>query len=485
MTEEVAVESRSNSGVYRAISTLSLTQLRRDLTAATERVSTFRSDILARRDQVSIDDVGWKALQEIDTAHEELRVAEEELHAQADELIATRSMLERERRVYGELFEAAPEAYLVTDERGVVIQANRRASSLFNLSSGFLIGKPLISLLSVTDRDRFRDVLDVMHDTIVQVQLRIQPRKEQNPTWVSISAQRGVRDESAICIRWLLRSIDAEKQEEARRAEAEEQLQNKIRELEAARRSLGHLLEREQLARREADDLILEKERVFAEVAHELRSPLGSMAGWLHLYAQSEESDASTRSRALSSMTRSVRALARIVEDLVSHARVENHAAVVRAAPLNLIRVIVHVVEDLKPLIELKKIRIEVSGSRHKVEVNGDPWHLQQVFRNLLGNAIKFTPEQGSIRVTVSVVEMNVDIAVTDSGPGIERSALKKIFRPFTKLNASGRHSGLGLGLSIAQRLVELHGGTIVAESEGQGHGSTFRVRLPIAISPN
>jgi PAS domain S-box-containing protein len=456
-SDERSAESRANSGVFRAVASEALSRLRCDLVAAGERVSALRAGIVQRRTSTGDGELGWKALQEIDTAHEELRTAEEALHTQAEELLSTRATFDRERRIYGELFEAAPEAYVVTDELGVVMQANRRASSLFQLDNAFLIGKPLAALIAQPDRGVFRDLLGVICDESVRAQLRVLPRKADKPLWAGISAHRAVRDESSICVLWLFRDIDAEKQEEARRSEREEQLHGKVRELE----------------------------RIFMEIAHELRGPLGSIAGWLHMYAQSEEADSSIRSRALNSMTRSVRALARIAEDLFTHARVESRAAGLRATPLNLVRVLIHVVDDLRPLIDMKGIRMEFSISRHAIDINADPWHLQQVFRNLVGNAIKFTPEHGTIRVGISVSDRHATVSISDTGPGIERGALSKIFTPFTKLSSAGRDTGLGLGLSIAQRLVELHGGTITAESEGPGRGSTFRVRLPVSVPLN
>jgi PAS domain S-box-containing protein len=484
--EVVESQRRSQSGVRRAVAPQLFDKLKLDLEAAAERARELRTGITQYRDTTSAmgdGDLGLRALQEIDTAHEELHVLEEELHAQADEILATRESFDRERRIYSDLFEAAPEAYLVTDEQGTVIQANRRASTLFNLEPCFLVGKPLASLFAAEDRPAFRDVVGAMNEAVFGTELRIQPRGDAARRWIALSAQRGVRDESSICIRWLMRDITAQKEEEALRIANEELLRNRVRELEASHAALGKLLEREQTLGAEAVERARGKEYVLTEVAHELRTPLGAIAGWLHVLSDQAGSDAIARNRAVLSMARSVREIVRLVEQLLEHARLSHHQVKLEASPLNLLRVVIEVMEDLRPLAELKNIRMELAAKQYKVEINGDAFRLRQVFRNLIGNAIKFTPEQGTVRVGVSMGHQ-AEVKVADTGRGIAREGLPRLFTPFAQLGPNKRQSGLGLGLSIARRLVELHGGTIHADSEGAQRGATFRVRLPL-FAPN
>lgn len=468
------------SGVFRVVTPRMFAQLEQDMKDAASRVASFRAQIAEGNAALGgADDLGYRALQEIDTAHEELRVVEEELHAQADEIATTRETLGRERRLYGELFEAAPEAYLVTDLNGLVLQANQRASVLFNRDPTFIVGKPLALLVSPADRAAFRDLLGAMSETVLHTELRIRPRKDEL-AWVSLTAQRGVQQGTGPCVRWMMRGASIQKHEDARRDALEEEQRTRIYELEASQRVIGHLLEREQQARKEADERLQQKEQVLAEVAHELRGPLGTIAGWLHVL-DGGHIELGVRKRALLSMTRGVRGLSRIVEELIDHARMERCQLTLDVQTVNLVRVAVEVIEDLRPLAALKHIRIEFSSKIYDVSVHGDPWRLQQVLRNLIGNAIKFTPEQGLIRIELGSVGMFAEVTVADSGRGIEADALLKIFKPFAQISVpGGARTGLGLGLSIAHRLVELHGGTIDAQSDGPQRGSKFRLRLPL-----
>lgn len=479
----------SHSGVHRVATLGVLAELGRELRIAKERAGALRQNIDQRGKARSVDDLSREALQELDTAHEELRVTEETLYAQADAIFAAREKVDIERRRYRELFDSAPEAYFITDLHGVVIEANRKASALLNLEPAFVPSKPLVSFIALADRCKFRGLLDGLTEAPLEVDLRCQPRKGQ-PAWVSITVQRATgADGRPSELRWLMRSIVRKKEEEQRRSDdaqtTEQQLNDRVHELEGVKRLLEHLLEREQEARKEAEAAIQHKDRVLTEVAHELRNPLGSIAGWLRILTE-DRAEQGLRRRALMSMTRGVRALARLLEELIEHARFEQYKISLDVSTLNLVRVGVEVIEDLRPLAALKNIHIGFSAHPHEIQIHGDPWRLQQVFRNLISNAIKFTPEDGAIKVTVGVAVHETEIAITDTGRGLTAEALNTIFQPFAQVTTPGsRVRGLGLGLSISQRLVELHGGTVRAESDGLDHGSTFRVRLPLLAAPD
>jgi signal transduction histidine kinase len=136
----------------------------------------------------------------------------------------------------------------------------------------------------------------------------------------------------------------------------------------------------------------------------------------------------------------------------------------------------------LRSSIRLKKLHLEFSATPHSITIHGDPWRLQQVFRNLLGNAIKFTPDGGTLRISTTVAGLYGQVAISDTGCGIARSALSEIFKPFAQIREPRiGNDGLGLGLSIAHRLIELHDGTLEGQSEGRGLGATFIARLPLA----
>ena len=139
-------------------------------------------------------------------------------------------------------------------------------------------------------------------------------------------------------------------------------------------------------------------------------------------------------------------------------------------------------IRAITPAAENKNIQLEKSFVRDASRVYGDPTRLQQVFWNILSNAVKFTPAGGSIHVRLSSTDSQVEVEVTDTGEGIGRDFLPRVFGSLTQEGGTStrRHGGLGLGLSIVKQLVEMHGGTIRAESEGEGHGSTFTVSLPV-----
>jgi signal transduction histidine kinase len=253
----------------------------------------------------------------------------------------------------------------------------------------------------------------------------------------------------------------------------------RLRVVEKANAALERELQRAQQERQEALELARRQQRILAEVAHELRSPLASLGGWLRMLTQAEQ-ERGTRVRALVSMTRGVRALARMADDLCDHARFEQHAATLDTRVLNVVGVLIDVLEDMRPLADLKRVAVLFDAHPYTIDIPGDPARLQQVFRNLIGNAIKFTPEDGVIKVKVRAGKLYAVIAISDTGRGLARESLTTIFKPFSQVPTSGaRGAGLGLGLSIALRLVELHGGTITAESEGLESGATFRVSLP------
>jgi PAS domain S-box-containing protein len=470
--------THGGSGVYRAV--MALEQLQRDRKSAHDRVSGFREVLLGRREADGGRDAGWLALQEVDIAHEELRVAEEELHAQANEIIASRAALEAERRRYTELFELAPEAYVVTDEHGCVIEANRRAGVVLNLDPVFLAGKPLASFVVSEDRARFRDMIALMSAARIEAEFRITPRKSEQH-WVAVAAQGttcGARQ--APVIRWVVRDIRDQKADAAQRDAIESELSGRIRELEASQLLLVQLAASEQLARKPPEEAPSRHEHVLGQVAHELRTPLGSIAGWLHVISQ-ERGQSETLRRAFTSMTRGVRTLAKLVEDLVEHTRLSKTEPKLGRKSFSLLRLVVEVVEDMRPLAELKRIQLRFTADPHRIEMQADSHRLQQVFRNLISNAIKFTPVGGSVRIAVAVMGQKAVVTVSDTGMGIAPDSLRSIFEAFVRLDKSeGEQPGLGLGLSNALRVVQLHGGSIAAESAGIGTGATFRVTLPL-----
>ena len=245
-----------------------------------------------------------------------------------------------------------------------------------------------------------------------------------------------------------------------------------------------HLLERERAARAEAEAANSRKDEFLAIVAQELRSPLNSIFGWAQLL-QTQLSDQETLTRGLQSIERSAKTQPRLIEDLLDISRmVEGNLSIERVS-VNLPFVIESAIEMIRPLAEAKQIQIRSSIDYSTGEVLGDSSRLQQVIWNLLTNAVKFTPTNGQVEITLTPRESQAEICVKDTGKGINASFLPYVLDRFrqAQTNAPRSPDGLGLGLAIVRELIELHNGTVAAESQGEGQGATFTARLPLINS--
>jgi CheY-like chemotaxis protein len=224
------------------------------------------------------------------------------------------------------------------------------------------------------------------------------------------------------------------------------------------------------------------KDEFLATVSHELRTPLTIILGWAQIL-QRGNLDAIGQARALELLERSAQAQAQVIEDLldVSRAITGNVRLAIRL--LELSPVIESAMDAVRPAAEAKGIRLEATLDRAAGPVSGDADRLQQVVWNLLSNAIKFTPSGGRVQVHLARADAQVEIGVSDTGPGIPPAFLPYVFDRFRQADSTltRAHGGLGLGLAIVRHLVELHGGTVQATSPGQGQGASFTVRLPLA----
>ena len=244
-------------------------------------------------------------------------------------------------------------------------------------------------------------------------------------------------------------------------------------------------LEREQRARRDAEAASRLKDEFLMTLSHELRTPLTAIYGWVRMLSTGVIPN-SERRRALETVERNALAQARLIDDLldVSRAisgklRLETHAVqvadVVRAA-----------VDTVRPALEAKRIRLEADIDQAAGVIVADPDRVQQIIWNLLSNAIKFTAGEGVIALAVTRSDNDIEIVVRDSGIGIHPEFVPYVFERFRQADVGSRrrYGGLGLGLAIVRHLVELHGGSVRAESAGEGHGATFRVVLPARAVP-
>lgn len=240
------------------------------------------------------------------------------------------------------------------------------------------------------------------------------------------------------------------------------------------------LVRSERAARKEAELANRLKDRFLAAVSHELRAPLTTMMLWEGVL-RSETSDDAIRARALDAIHQSALMQSRLVGDLLDVSRANSGKLYVDTRPIDIARVIEQAVAEITPALMKKNLAIDVKLAGSTV-VDGDPVRLRQVIDNLLSNALKFTEPGGKLGVSTERRDNMIAIVITDSGRGISKNFLRRVFEPFSQLDESMTRSdgGLGLGLAIARELVLLHGGTIEATSPGPGLGATFTVMLPV-----
>jgi signal transduction histidine kinase/ActR/RegA family two-component response regulator len=249
--------------------------------------------------------------------------------------------------------------------------------------------------------------------------------------------------------------------------------------VDAFNRMLQRIQERE-TELREANRL---KDEFLATLSHELRTPLNAILGWTKLLRAGALPPASI-DRALEKVERNAQAQARLVEDLLEVSRIASGKLRLDLRPIDLITIVNIAIESIRPAAEARQLRLETAGLDQRLPSIGDPDRLQQVVWNLLSNAVKFTPAGGCVTVTVARNGDSDELTVSDTGIGIEPAFIRSVFDTFRQADASStrQFGGLGLGLSIARRLVDLHGGTIHVSSGGTGHGATFTVRLPVRM---
>jgi signal transduction histidine kinase/integral membrane sensor domain MASE1/CheY-like chemotaxis protein len=244
------------------------------------------------------------------------------------------------------------------------------------------------------------------------------------------------------------------------------------------------LLAGEQAARNEAEEANRLKDEFLATLSHELRTPLTAMLGWLSML-RGGRLDEETSVHALETVDRNARAQAQLIEDLMDVSRIAGGKLQLDVQAVELIALITAAVDIVRPAANARGVHIEVAADASIGPVAGDPARLQQVIWNLLSNAVKFTSRDGHIYVSLRPADSFAEVEVRDTGIGIDADFLPRVFERFRQAESpvTRSHRGLGLGLAIVRHLTELHGGTVTAESDGEGRGSTFTIRLPLALS--
>ena len=357
---------------------------------------------------------------------------------------------------------SSDDAIVGKDTIGVITSWNQAAERMFGYPATEAIGRH-ITMIIPPDRYREEDAVlarirsgqSVDHFETVRV------RKDGRPIEVSITVSpiRGA-DGTVVGASKIARDIGAQRQVVRERAE---------------------LLTRTQAARAEAEAANRSKDDFLTTLSHELRTPLNAVYGWAAML-QTGQMDESTRTRAIDAIMRNANAQVQLIDDLLDVSRIASGKLRLDPRPLEPRPVIEAAVEAVRPAALAKGIRLDLHLDPKAAAIIGDPNRLQQVVWNLLSNAVKFTPRSGSVRIALRERDSHVEIEVSDSGIGITPDLLPHVFERFRQGDSSSTRlqGGLGLGLTLVKQLVELHGGTVTAESRGVGQGATFTVRLPL-----
>jgi signal transduction histidine kinase len=280
--------------------------------------------------------------------------------------------------------------------------------------------------------------------------------------------------------RELLARVNAHLQLAEMRRQALAREQDARRVADQLSQEMRRLLERERASRAEAEAANRAKDEFLAILSHELRTPLNAVLGWARILKTTPENGALLQ-RAVDTIARNAELQAQLIDDLLDVSRIVAGKLSLEIAAVDLVRLVEDAVQSVSAAAAAKGVRVEIESGGVSEFVAGDSGRLQQVVWNLLSNAVKFTPTDGLVRIAVRPDADWIDIAVSDSGAGIDPAFLPHVFERFRQADSTTTrgHGGLGLGLAIVRHIVEHHGGTVHAKSDGLGRGATFTVRLP------
>ena len=390
---------------------------------------------------------------------------------QQQDCIPSSNQVADARALLAAVVESSEDVIITKTLQGAITSWNVAATRLFGYTAAEAIGQPITMLIP---RDRLEEEKDIIRNLragnriehyetvrvtkdgrLIDVALTISPIR--NSTGEVIGASKILRDITE-------------------RKRVDRALQDLLTERE-------RLLESERAARSQAEHLSATKDEFLAMLSHELRTPLSAILGWTQILRR-EPPTSGDLAIGLDVIERNVRAQTQLVEDLLDMSRIISGQMRLDVQPIMPYTSVQGAVESARPAADARGVRLEAILDPAAGPVSGDSYRLQQVVWNLVSNAIKFTPKGGRVRVLLERNNSQIDISVADSGIGIHSDFLPHVFERFRQADASTtrQYRGLGIGLSIVKRIVELHGGTVSVTSAGEGRGATFLVKLPVAI---
>jgi PAS domain S-box-containing protein len=376
------------------------------------------------------------------------------------------------------IVDSSDDAIIGKDLNSIITSWNQGAQRIFGYTAEEMIGTSIKRLIPADNQQEEDVILDRLRrgerwdhfETIrltkdgrqLHVSLTISPIKDASGNVIGASK--------------IARNITDRKRAEADLREAQ-------KTAEAANAEKVRLLDSERLARAEAERTSRMKDEFLATLSHELRTPLNAVLGWSTILRGQENQD-QEMAQGLDAIDRNARVQAQIIDDLLDMSRIISGKVRLEVQPLDLPAIVTAAIDTIRTGASAKGVRLQTLIDPLNATVLGDPNRLQQVFWNLLNNAIKFTPKGGRVQVLLQRINSHVDVSVIDTGEGISSDFLPYIFNRFQQADPSTtrRHGGLGLGLAIVRSLIELHGGEVRAKSPGVGKGATFIVTLPLTV---
>ena len=375
--------------------------------------------------------------------------------------------LQEFKQTYYRFFERIPLGLYRLNAEGEIIEANSTLAKMLG----------------------YRQPLDVQGKSIFQYHLQPetyllwQQQLSQNDAVLEFEGQIKALDRESIWVRHHAIAIkDAKDNLIGYEGAIADITANKQAELEKI-----ELLNRERKAREEAETVNRIKDEFLATLSHELRTPLNAIIGWVQLLRSGMMGKAQI-TRGIDVIDRNAKTQNKLIDDLLDVSRIVRGTMTLRLKPTNLIQILMTSLDTVRPSAIAKNIEIVTQINSDTIKVNADAERLQQIFWNILINAIKFTPAGGMITIDLATIDNSVAIKVIDTGQGIAADVLPYVFDRFRQAetkSSTRTHGGLGLGLAIVRHLVEIHGGRVMVDSAGINQGATFTVELPILTDAN
>ncbi len=407
-----------------------------------------------------------QALEDIQGLMEELQVAEEELRTQNEQLTEAHHELELEQRRYKDLFQFAPDGYLVTDEYGSILEANQAACVMMNVPENYIVGKALAAYIASDQISEFRTLMSSINlqSGVIHKEFIILPRKsEPFPAAITIAPAliHGTGRPEKLSLRWMIRDITEQKQILKALHDSNENLEARVAERTA------------ELTRKN------QELQDFAFIAsHDMQEPLRKIKTFGELVMARAGASLDPEARDfLSRMLKAAERMDGMLQGLLNYSRVTTRAQGFRST--DLCQVLHEVVSDLDIRIEETKAKIEIQPLP---TIQADPNQMRQLFQNLIVNSLKFKKAGEIPEIKIWSEEAKpgiINIFVQDKGIGFDEKLIDQIFQPFHRLHGISQYEGAGMGLAICQKIVARHSGQITATST-QGEGATFVVTLPI-----